>query len=230
MGERERGRRGGAALSRAEVEISPSVAGSAAEETPARAARPCRPPPVLRPVRSPARHVQLHPRPARLPGGAQAGHHCQRAGGARLPPGRPAAPAPPAAPLETRGGDAAGTEEAGGVAGPCARVPGGDMRQPELGEGGKREGGREEGGEGGRAAIVRGSCRLASFPSPSLPALPAQPPALSPICRAGWRRGVPARQHPLPPSRPSSFPIARFPLPLFVPSPLKLGFPPTPAL
>lgn len=95
---------GGAALSRAPVEISPSVAGSSAEETTAKAARPRR---VRLPFVPARRYVQLHPRPARLPRGAQAGHHRQRAGGARLPSGRLATPASLAAPLETRGGDAA---------------------------------------------------------------------------------------------------------------------------
>lgn len=53
-------------------------------------------------------HGQLHPRSARLPGGAQVGRHGSGSGGAALPGGRPQPPAAPAAALGPSGGDPAG--------------------------------------------------------------------------------------------------------------------------
>lgn len=53
-------------------------------------------------------HGQLHPRPARLPGGPQAGRHGAGSGGAALPGGGPEPPATPAAALGPSGGDPAG--------------------------------------------------------------------------------------------------------------------------
>lgn len=53
-------------------------------------------------------HGQLHPRPSRLPGGAQAERHRSGSGGAALPGGSPEPPATPAASLGPPGGDPAG--------------------------------------------------------------------------------------------------------------------------
>lgn len=52
-------------------------------------------------------HGQLHPRPARLPRGAQVGRHGAGSGGAALPGGGPQPPATPAAALGPSGGDPA---------------------------------------------------------------------------------------------------------------------------
>lgn len=57
-------------------------------------------------------HGQLHPRPARLPGGPQAGRHGARSGGAALPGGGPEPPATPPAALGPSGGDSAGNAHA----------------------------------------------------------------------------------------------------------------------
>lgn len=180
---------GGAALSRAPVEISPSVAGSAAEETPARAVFP----------------YYSVPRPLCPPAAMSNYIH--------VPPGSPEVPKLDITVSEREGpGYRQGalqllrrlrphwrpeevTLQVGrGAAGPTS----GSCGSPSLRRKG-RERGRARGRKGGgRAAIVRGSCRLASFPSPSLVALRSQPPAPSPICQGARRWGVSARQHPLP--------------------------------
>lgn len=203
---------GGAALSVAEVEISPSVAGSAAEGAPARAAR-CRLPVwhrVLPAVMSNYIHVPPgSPEVPKLditvseqegPGYRQGALQLLR----RLRPHW----RPEEVTLQVRRGPRPGSR------GRCC--------SPAAGREGRSRQGR---GEGGRPLC--GGAAASFPPPPSFPRSPPQPPARSPICWAARRRGGAARRHRrLPPSFPALLlPTARSRLPPPTPSPLELGRP-----
>lgn len=205
---------GGAALSVAEVEISPSVAGSAAEEAPGRAAR-CRLPVwhrVLPAVMSNYIHVPPgSPEVPKLditvserdgPGYRQGALQLLR----RLRPHW----RPEEVTLQVRRGPRPGSP------GRCG--------SPAAG----REARSRQGRGGGRAAIVRGSCRLVSSPS-LLPPLSAAAPCAEPHLlggpAAGRGGGIAGSRLPsfLPGPPPSHSPLSPSPP---TPSPLGLGRPP----